>query len=212
VKRCKKCGEEKALSEFYESRKRKTRDGLMYQCKDCTKQHARENRSFYASQPQQDPSAGEKECYGCKQTKLLVHFPSKRGTKDGYAIYCKRCEVARVVAYQQSHPAMIKRYAQTPVYKAKKAVIDNRRRARKEGAAINDFTRKEWEAMNAHYGQRCVYCGKKSQRLQQDHITLLSKGGNHTASNIVPACRSCNVRKGDRVVPVPVQPVLLLAM
>jgi 5-methylcytosine-specific restriction endonuclease McrA len=59
------------------------------------------------------------------------------------------------------------------------------------------------------YGHCCVYCGRKMQRLTQDHITPLSRGGNHTKSNIVPACRSCNSKKGTGEPLVPVQPMLL---
>jgi 5-methylcytosine-specific restriction endonuclease McrA len=84
-----------------------------------------------------------------------------------------------------------------------------RKRARKLNAPVNDFTAAQWKAMKAHYGYRCVYCRKKSQRLTQDHITPLSKGGAHTQSNIVPACRSCNSTKWTGPPLVPVQPLLL---
>jgi 5-methylcytosine-specific restriction endonuclease McrA len=73
---------------------------------------------------------------------------------------------------------------------------------------MNDFTEAEWQAMKAHYNHRCAYCGKRQKRLTQDHITPLSKGGSHTATNIVPACRSCNARKGTRPPLRPVQPLL----
>ena len=42
-----------------------------------------------------------------------------------------------------------------------------------------------------------------------DHLTPLSKGGSHTVSNIVPACRPCNSRKGVKEVLRPVQPLLI---
>jgi 5-methylcytosine-specific restriction endonuclease McrA len=83
------------------------------------------------------------------------------------------------------------------------------RRAKKTGATLNDLTLAQWQEIKAHYGQRCVYCGRKMQRLTLDHIIPLSKGGNHTATNIVPACLSCNSRKNNREPLVPVQPLLL---
>jgi 5-methylcytosine-specific restriction endonuclease McrA len=86
-----------------------------------------------------------------------------------------------------------------------------RRRAALNAAPVNDLTRKEWEAIKTQYGYRCVYCHKKPKRLEMDHIIPLSKGGSHTASNIVPACRSCNASKGAGPVLKPIQPVLLLA-
>lgn len=83
------------------------------------------------------------------------------------------------------------------------------RRAIQKGAAVSDLTAAQWREIKAAYGYRCVYCGVKTIALQQDHIMPLSKGGLHTASNIVPACKPCNVRKSDGPVLVPVQPLLL---
>ncbi len=81
--------------------------------------------------------------------------------------------------------------------------------ARKHNAPINDLTPAQWKEIQAAHGHRCVYCGRKMQRLTQDHITPLSRGGNHTASNIVPACQSCNSKKNVGAPLRPVQPMLL---
>ena len=83
------------------------------------------------------------------------------------------------------------------------------RRARKKNAPINDFTAAQWNLVKAHYNHRCIYCNKKPKRLTMDHITPLSKGGNHTMANIVPACLACNCRKQAGPVPFPVQPLLV---
>lgn len=84
------------------------------------------------------------------------------------------------------------------------------RRALKKNAPVNDLTPEQWEAIKQHYGYRCVYCQRKMKRLSMDHITPLSKGGSHTYTNIVPACRSCNSTKHDGPPPKPVQPLLLI--
>ena len=53
----------------------------------------------------------------------------------------------------------------------------------------------------------CQLCGKKciqdENRVHSDHITIdhivpYSKGGAHTADNLRVACRSCNVKRGNR--------------
>jgi len=85
-----------------------------------------------------------------------------------------------------------------------------RRRAAKLAAPVNDFSAAQWKEMKAAYDNRCVYCGRKMKRLSQDHITPLSKGGSHTASNILPACKSCNSKKNNKAVLKPIQPVLFL--
>ncbi len=71
-----------------------------------------------------------------------------------------------------------------------------RRRARKHNAPVNDFTLAEWRLILILFDHRCFYCGEKSLKLHQEHMTPLSRGGSHTAENIVPACATCNKRKG----------------
>ena len=92
-----------------------------------------------------------------------------------------------------------------------KAQID-KRRALRRGATESTLTAKEWAFIRQCYEYRCAYCRKKQQRLTQDHITPLSQGGSHTASNIVPACQSCNSKKHTGPPPKPVQPILPLGI
>lgn len=44
----------------------------------------------------------------------------------------------------------------------------------------------------------CVYCGKKSEYLEVDHVLPRSRGGLDTLDNLVCACRSCNRSKSDK--------------
>lgn len=79
-------------------------------------------------------------------------------------------------------------------------------RRRTNFAALRaDLTEDQWQLIKASYGHRCAYCGEKKP-LTQDHVVPVSKGGHHTASNIVPACQSCNSSKGDRPVKWEFQP------
>ncbi len=45
----------------------------------------------------------------------------------------------------------------------------------------------------------CQYCGKRSRDLTLDHIIPRSRGGQGTWENLVASCRSCNGRKGNRL-------------
>ena len=83
------------------------------------------------------------------------------------------------------------------------------RYARQRGASIRDFSAAQWQEIKAAHGYRCVYCRKKPKQLTMDHIIALIRGGAHTASNIVPACQSCNSRKSTGPPLCPVQPMLL---
>lgn len=97
--------------------------------------------------------------------------------------------------------------------KARAARGNASRRMRLQQTSVNDLTAEQWKAILTTFKHCCAYCGKSERKLkkplEQDHITALSKGGSHTVSNIVPACRSCNAKKNNGKVPTPVQPLLL---
>jgi 5-methylcytosine-specific restriction endonuclease McrA len=69
-------------------------------------------------------------------------------------------------------------------------------RARKR-AALGSFTAAEWLDLVETYGGVCGYCGEM-RSLQADHRTPLSRGGDNSIANIIPACGSCNTRKATR--------------
>jgi 5-methylcytosine-specific restriction endonuclease McrA len=59
----------------------------------------------------------------------------------------------------------------------------------------------EWNEILQEYKYSCAYCGVKFNEDVQvtvDHVTPLSKGGNHTKDNVVPACADCNIQKSDK--------------
>src|SRR6266702_6536865 len=65
--------------------------------------------------------------------------------------------------------------------------IDNR--------AIATLTLDEWLAILAYFNYLCAYC-KNVPFTVMEHITPFDCGGGTVASNVVPACHSCNGRKG----------------
>lgn len=79
--------------------------------------------------------------------------------------------------------------------RAKAVAKAQRRRALKAGAPGN-FTAEEWTEVLEEHSRTCAYCGCWWLPLAQEHVIPLSKGGAHSRSNIVPACRSCNSKKG----------------
>jgi 5-methylcytosine-specific restriction endonuclease McrA len=147
----------------------------------------------------QDPVLAEidRQALNVRTARWRERYPEKQAA----------CETA----YRQAHPAKINatrraRYAKDPT----KHLSDNKKRyALRRGAPRSDLTIAQWQIIKEHYGHRCVYCGKKPKQLTQDHITPLSAGGSDTLWNVVPACRSCNSKKGKGKVPKPVQPILL---
>jgi 5-methylcytosine-specific restriction endonuclease McrA len=66
--------------------------------------------------------------------------------------------------------------------------------------APGSHTFEQWMARVEFYVWRCVYCKKELtvQTLTQDHVKPVSKGGSNWASNLVPACKSCNSSKNGK--------------
>ena len=62
--------------------------------------------------------------------------------------------------------------------------------------AKKHFTTEERAAFDDH-GWFCHYCASEAA-LTADHIIPRIKGGGDEASNLVPACASCNVSRGKR--------------
>lgn len=66
----------------------------------------------------------------------------------------------------------------------------------------SNFTFEEWLEILDHFDHRCAYCHRSDVKLTMDHVVPVSCGGKHEAENIVPACKSCNSRKGNRPVSI----------
>jgi 5-methylcytosine-specific restriction endonuclease McrA len=52
--------------------------------------------------------------------------------------------------------------------------------------------------LKEEWNYECAYCGIKERHkeLTLDHIIPIKKGGDDSYSNLIPACRSCNLSKG----------------
>lgn len=62
----------------------------------------------------------------------------------------------------------------------------------------SDLTVEDWIYAQNAFGWRCAYCGKRSERLHQEHFIPVSKNGEYTKQNIIPACQSCNSSKNNK--------------
>ena len=94
-----------------------------------------------------------------------------------------------------------KQYFQTEAGKATNQGGHYNRRA-KELECINTLTTEEWIDILKEYKFKCAYCGKEFtlfNRETKDHVIPISRGGHNTKENIVPACKSCNSKKHDKI-------------
>src|ERR1019366_7766887 len=71
------------------------------------------------------------------------------------------------------------------------------RRAQKKAVKCT-LTRTAWHEILEVFDHRCAYCLRPCVELQQEHVWPLSRGGEHTEENVVPACQPCNSKKSAR--------------
>jgi 5-methylcytosine-specific restriction endonuclease McrA len=70
-----------------------------------------------------------------------------------------------------------------------------RARRRKAGGII---TKRERRRLFRRYHGRCAYCRIRHADTL-DHVIPLARGGRHTIGNALPACRTCNLSKGAKL-------------
>lgn len=208
-KRCAKCGEVKAAAHFYT----KTTGRLRSQCKSCDVESAREwqrahpkrmqaaNAAYNASHREArnayaaayriaHPASAAAYHTANREQVLARHTAYRTANRDqelarGAAWRAANPETARAstAAWRRTHPGIGAHYCAS-------------RRARKTGNG-GSHTLTEWLDKCALLGNVCLYCGKAGP-LTRDHKVPLVLGGTDDIANIVPACRSCNSRKGTR--------------
>jgi len=94
----------------------------------------------------------------------------------------------------------LKSYLKTENGKAAAQRGRTKRQAR-ERTIINTLTSQEWLDILKQYDYKCAYCGCKFDENNpptRDHVIPISKGGDNTKENVVPACQSCNSKKRDK--------------
>lgn len=182
MKACTKCGVVKAFTDFYR-KKSGSVDGRMSSCKSC------KTAALYAWRAKN----GDKWREYVREEIKRPHRASKR------AAYLQSDQARQLRLKHERNPkTKAKRKAYLIANPDRASVYNAKRGARRRAITkVGTVLPADWLAIKTRHGGRCIYCGKKPDRLTMDHFVPLAKGGAHDPSNIVPACRSCNSRKRD---------------
>ena len=207
TKTCTKCkGVFPATAEFFGSDKTK-RDSLHSWCRACARDYDRtrnktQSRKESMSRNAKLRYASHKSEYIERAKQWRIANPEKRreislryfhGHKDKYKVNGRR--------WWTNNPE--KQYAKSKRFRLKHP--NYWRMARQKSKALkrqlpSTLTTSEWEQIKAEWGFACAYCGKSWMdcKLAQEHVIPVIQGGPYIADNIVPACKSCNSKKGGR--------------
>lgn len=188
---CTGCGETKPSSAYTIART--NNDGLQRRCKECRRRYNHRHREQISA--------------ACKQ-----HYKKNREHILACVHAYREANKERVMAYDRarSKANRTRRTAQARTWRAanrefsrlRNRLYDGQRRAATKGGRV---TIEQWLAIVAAWKGRCAYCGKKPKILEQDHVIPLTRNGEHTTANLVPACHPCNASKGNRPLTKPVQ-------
>lgn len=147
-----------------------------------------------------------------------ANIEQRRAQQAAYRAARKAENRQRVAAWRAANPDRVAELSRRYYADHREEALEYRRRYREEnrdkiraanqrrkrlqrGATVHDLTLEQWAEIQALFVHRCAYCGRDDRPLTQDHLIALSRGGGHTATNVVPACQPCNSRKGDRPAP-----------
>lgn len=172
---------------------------------DYHREKRRQKYARYRTRHAEQRKARERARYAAHREERRAAAVRYRAAHPGRA----REKAAQRRAANPEHVREIQRRWYAKNREKERAREQSRRAARKASAPLRELTEAQWRAIKDHYHHCCVYCGRRMQRLTMDHLTPLSKGGQHTVQNVVPACVSCNSRKQAGPPLKPVQPLLL---
>ena len=188
-KACSKCGVVKALSEFRTHGRGIC--GKNGQCKECERkwnnehnaQHRDEINTKQRKAWKEKPQTPEQKAQA-RQRASVWYYANKERAAESNRVWVRN--------NPEKFKASQKKYLiKNPVHIRRKAYMDK---------IVKDLTAAQWQEILEVFGYRCAYCLRQTVPLTMDHIQPVSKGGPHTASNIVPACKSCNSVKNDRLI------------
>jgi len=217
-KKCPKCNDVKNSNEFYENKGR-----FSSYCKNCLKQTSKENiekRKQYRIDnidkiKTQKKKWRDENKHHIKLKKKLWAEENKDKIKQNYnkwknenkeylkAYHKQWAEENRnhLKEYQKNWREENKDYIKK-YNKQNPHIITNARIKRQN--KINDrITKDEWFEIMFLYDFKCFYCDLiLNNNYTLDHIIPISKGGKHCFDNLIPACRSCNSSKTNKIFPI----------
>lgn len=205
-KRCSACKQELPLAEF--ARSRAKHDGRNDRCRQCMAAAYQRNKHRYAEREHAYYKTNAKRIVA-KSAEWAKENPERRKAirtafdnrnKDNARVYRELHRADFAIYFREWKRQNKERFS------ARRREYEARRRAWKYGGTAE---RIDYLAVLALHGPTCHICGENIDvrigRMEQDgltfdHVVPLAKGGSHTADNLKPAHRRCNVRKGARII------------
>lgn len=199
------CKKELPIANF--SKHKSSHNGVRSYCKECAKtyktnwdnknvEHCKEYRNEYNKTHVYENRVYSQN-YRLEHREHCLEYDRQRyqlikGQKKQYN------RVFHAKHYQENKEAIkasVKEYRQNnPEWKKVYSMRFKLYRKKLAAELPSTFTPKEWESCLIEFDYSCAYCRTKT-KMTQEHVIPVTKGGGYEASNIIPACQSCNSSK-----------------
>lgn len=196
-KECTKCSIYKIFKAF--SPANNSSDGYSSWCVDCKRN---ENIRTRRDKGVEEKKLRQKknnllECLECKLFLKVSNFSKSKRGSFGYISYCKKCVVKRFHSDKERSNKNARNFRAKGTYRPAHRLREHNRRNTIK--AVSDGTMIKEVTLVLLSKEKCYYCNFSTPEDKRtlDHVVPLSKGGLHSASNIVMACLSCNSTKKD---------------
>lgn len=185
------CSREFPATTEYFNQKSSGKYGLNSRCKDCIKKVRKQSKEISSQYYQRN----KEKIINRSKLYWNAHKEEKRQRDKLYKENHKEESKKYQKLYREEHREKANQYRKKYQREHKgitRRQWQKRRSLEKEIAAT--LTVSQWENIKSDFNNRCAYCGKESP-LEQEHFIPLTKGGEYTINNIIPACKSCNSGK-----------------
>lgn len=209
---CTRCRLTKPYSEFYTTSEKdanyKTYGGYSMPCRSCHKtiSKARTTTDEYRQRIRtkratdkayrENINAQRLAAYHANRESVSLKLKAKRASRTPEQKEADSVKRRSKLTTEQKlkNSVWLKAWRSTPKGKAIKSSSNRTRKVRKMGIDAK-LTNSQWLEALYVYGRNCIYCGTDCVNPTIDHVVPLSKGGDHTLENVVPACSLCNTQK-----------------
>lgn len=213
---CSRCNKSKPLTAEFFHRCSKHSTGFKSDCKVCRNQLNRKRQGSKVTGParsygkitdykkyMQEYRKNNKE--RIKKQRNTPEYKERRklyyeSNKESYKEYYERRKEHYKKYYIENKELIsirMSKYHAKDESKLKNRTRKNKRDAMKR-SLLNTFTKDDWEKCLTHFEYSCAYCGEREKTFHQDHFVPISKGGEFTKYNVIPACETCNISKSNK--------------
>lgn len=197
-KQCTICGETKSISEF--NKQTIGKYGVRSHCKECRKNKYESEKEQILKRVKnyrdnnRELIADRKKKFAKDNREKIAEYKKQYQTKNKIKISIKKKQ------YHQNNKSKILEYHNN--YRKTengRAVVNNLNMKRRQRERCGDVTAQQLLMLQQN-ANNCYWCNKslKNKKVHIDHYVPLSKGGEHTLSNLVVSCDKCNLSKGSK--------------